>query len=247
MALEGIGANGRVQSTKNLGGPVMTARGAKTLPPLTVNSRPAAVSSAPIAPPPPPPPLPPAPQINMGDMGFGGGDSFTSTLAPAAPPPMPTEEEFLAGDATYKDQLAALIAALDNYGTEQTRQRGNYDTDFINALDTLGFRDSDRSADTADDRVWQNNDLNTSFGRGTQSIQNDFAGRGMLQSTGFARAQDDLMRSLMDQVASMDTGRQRFTDDLGAQRSAFEAQNKVGQQDARNSALQRRALQYMSV
>jgi len=239
----GTGGNNRVfqggvQSVKSLGGPTMTARGAKNLPPMTF----ASLTPRPIAPPPPPPPAP-APQINMGDIGGDvGGQTFTSMLSP-----MPTEEQFLAGDKTYQDQLAALLAALDNYGTEQTRQKSNYDTDFINALDTLGLRDSDRSAETANDRVWQGKDLNTSFGRGTQSIQNDFASRGMLQSSGFARAQDDLMRSLMDQVASMDTGRQRFTDDLGAQRSAFEANNKTGQQDAREAALQRRALQFMSV
>jgi hypothetical protein len=151
-----------------------------------------------------------------------------------------TDVDYLAGDSGYQGQLAALMKALEDYRADTTAQGSRYDVDYGKGLKSLGWNDLDGDFATADGE-WDLDDPNTAAGRGFTSQRNDFASRGMLQSSDYGRANDLLMRNLNDQRSSMETGRNRFTQDLASQLSAFENENNSAQQSARNEALMRRA------
>lgn len=171
--------------------------------------------------------------------GGGGGGGF------GAPAPV-SDVDWLAGDSGYQAQLAALMKALQNTNSEFDRNLQTYETDYTTALGSLGWGDTDPIME-GDQLGWLENDLNTSVGRGRESVTNDFSGRGMLQSQHYARALDNLMRSLNDQKTSMDTGAQRFRDDIASKRTAYADENKAAQNSARAEALARRAMGYTSV
>jgi len=195
--------------------------------------------------PPRPPAAPPAPGGGGGGGGsfFGGGGGGGAAFAA---PAMPSETDWLAGDSGYQAQLAALLKALENTNADFDKNLQSYNVDYTTALGSLGWGDTDPLME-GDQLGWLEKDLNTSVGRGRDAVTNDFSGRGMLQSQHYARALDNLMRSLNDQKTSMDTGRQRFVDDIAAKRSAYADENKAAQGSARAEALARRAMSFMSV
>lgn len=174
----------------------------------------------------------------------GGGGGFD--LGPGPDLGAINDTDYLAGDAQYQAQLAALMKALQDTETDFGAQRGRYETSFGESMRGLGW-----TPEVADDPntpeietapgAWNMTDQNTASGRALTNQQNDFASRGMLQSSLFGRANDDLMRSLNDQLGGMQTGRTSFLDDLARQQSAYKTDNLSQQQQARAEALARRA------
>lgn len=176
-----------------------------------------------------------------GGGGGGGGGSFGADLGGIS------DTDYLAGDAQYQAQLAALMKALQDTEADFGAQKGRYETDFGESLRGLGWTPEmadDPSTPTINEAApgaWNMQDQNTASGRALTNQQNDFASRGMLQSSLFGRANDDLMRSLNDQLGGMQTGRTSFLDDLARQQSAYKTDNTSQQQQARAEALARRA------
>lgn len=175
----------------------------------------------------------------------GGGGGYYEAPAPAAPPPPPTEEDYLAGDAGYQAQLAALMKALELYKSDDTAQRTKYEGDYGQALSTLGWTpDNPKTADI-NEGAWNWEDQNTASGRSYQSQLNDFANRGMLQSSGYARANNDLQRSFNDQLGGVNKARTDFLSQRDRDLAAYQNENTSGSQQARAESLARRAAQYM--
>lgn len=197
--------------------------------------------------------------------GVGGGGGNGSTVAAA--PPIPTDDEFLAGDGAFQSQLDSLLKALTNYGSSIEKQRADYDTDFQTGLKGLGWRDKDNDLGNnvvknaqggydaaADAGDWDWSDQNGAAGRGFTAQQNDFASRGLLQSTDYVKSQDDFKRSLMDQLNQTVSGRARYQQGLTDQYAAYkddagidEKRNLLGTgqaQQARFDALARKASQF---
>lgn len=184
-----------------------------------------------------------APSDGGGSYG-GGGESF-GIGEPGTGGPM-GDVDYLAGDSPYQAQLTALMKALSDYRADSTSQASRYDVDYGKGLKALGWNDMDGDFATADGE-WDLDDPNTAAGRGFTSQRNDFASRGMLQSSDYGRANDLLMRNLNDQRGSMETGRNRFTQDLATQLAAFENENNAAQQSAKQEALLRRAAPYTAI
>lgn len=157
-----------------------------------------------------------------------------------------SDVDYLAGDSPYQSQLAALMKALSDYRADSASQGSRYDVDYGKGLKALGWNDMDGDFATAEGE-WDLDDPNTAAGRGFTSQRNDFASRGMLQSSDYGRANDLLMRNLNDQRGSMETGRNRFTQDLATQLAAFENENNAAQQSAKQEALLRRAAPYTAI
>jgi hypothetical protein len=157
------------------------------------------------------------------------------------------DDQWLSGDATYQAQLAALQQALADSQSDFTNQKTKYDTDYNDSLKNLGWVQpmvDDPSTPDINEAAagkWNLDDLNTSSGRAYQNQENDFAGRGLLQSTLYANANDNLMRSLNDQLGGVNTGRQNFLSDLATQQTTARNQNNASQQQARADALARMA------
>lgn len=170
---------------------------------------------------------------------YGGGPSA------AAAAPQISEEDYLAGDQSYIRQMAALKAAMENFLADQTAQTTKYNTDFNEGIRQLGWmgRPEASGANAYDSTggSWNETDANTASGRAFSNQLNDFASRGLLQSSLFGTARDDLSRSLNDQLKSVITGRTNFLNDLGRQKTAYQLENESGQRSAREEALARMA------
>lgn len=171
-----------------------------------------------------------------GGFGVDGGLGVDGQL-----PTMGAEEDWLAGDAAFQAQLAALIRASQDYDSDVTAQQTRYGTDYNDALKGLGWVQDDPATVDVNEGKWNFKDLNTAAGRSFQNQQNDFAGRGLLQSSLYGTANDNLTRSLNDQLGGINSAKQTFFDDLSRQQGAFKNENTLGQQQARAEALARRA------
>lgn len=176
-----------------------------------------------------------------GDYGGDSGGSYGG--APAAPPM--SEADWLAGDQSYIRQMAALKAALDNFIADQGAQTTRYNTDFNDGIRQLGWsgRPAAEGSNPWDSAggSWNETDLNTASGRAFTNQLNDFASRGLLQSSLFGTARNDLSRSLNDQLSSVVTGRRNFLDDLARQRTSYTQENENSGRSAREEALARMA------
>lgn len=171
--------------------------------------------------------------------GVYGGTSF------AAAPPAPSEEDYLAGDAGYQAQLAALLKALELFKSDDTAQRTRYETDYGEGVRNLGWTPDDPKTEGIDESKWNWEDQNVASGRAYQGQLNDFASRGMLQSSGYGRAVNDLQRSFNDQLGSVNRARTDFLSQRDRDLAAYENENTSSSQQARAEALARRAAQYM--
>lgn len=167
-----------------------------------------------------------------GGTGFGAGGA-AATVAPAV-----DTGSYLGGDAQYQLQLAALQKAASDEQADITKQTGDYTTQYTDALKQLGY---DQPVDPTGQGAWEFGDTNTAAGRAFQNQQNDFAGRGLLQSSGYATANDNLTRSLNDQLTSTNTAKQSFLDTLAQQQRTFLSDNQNQVQQAKIDALARMA------
>lgn len=188
------------------------------------------------------------PPVPGGTNPFGVGGGGGGGIGAAAPTPMSDVDWIGAGgDAAYQAQLAALNAALEQQLGDLTHQQSVYETDYGSALKSLGWSpemaDDPLTADVNEGRpgAWNLTDRTTAAGRGKTNLDNDFASRGLLQSSLYGSAQDDLMRSLNDQVSGVNKGRQSFLDDILRQRTSAKSQKDTASKQAEADALLRRA------
>lgn len=166
--------------------------------------------------------------------GGGGGGSYgggASYAAPPPPPPPPDKGEWIGKDEGFKAQRDALVKALADYQTNYDAELGQYDVDFSKGLKNLGW-DFEKLDDPATKDVnegvgsWNLEDQTRSSGRAYQGQLNDFASRNLLQSSLYAQAVSDLMRSLDEQNTQMNTSRANFRNDKGRALGAFKTDNE---------------------
>jgi hypothetical protein len=174
----------------------------------------------------------PQAQFNNSLLGGGGGG--------AAPASATDSTDYLNGDAQYQLQLASLMKALNDEQTDVTNQQTQYNNDYETAVKNLGWEQPDPT-NAADQGQWNFGDTNTAAGRAFNNQQNDFAGRGLLQSSAYGTANDNLTRSLNDQLASTNTAKTNFLNGLTQQQNSFKTDNQQQQQQARIDALNRMA------
>ena len=182
------------------------------------------------------------------------GDTFSGSYsAPGAgvmdAGPVRDEAWVATNDGMYQTQKAALESAREAAISKLLADFNNYDVDYGNSLRKLGFTGNARALDNAKydnesgrflgadnnpiEVGWNESDQNTAAGRGLSNLMNDFAARGMLQSSAYGQARNDLFRSLNDQLSASATARNRAFADTNAQ----VANQKQTAQDAMNQAL----------
>jgi hypothetical protein len=215
----------------------------------------------PPAPPRPAPPAPPAPSIQApisysaplsGYSGGGGGGGGAGAAAAVAPPPPPPNPNAYLTDPDYIAQIAALKAQAENYNTDFNQKTGAYNTQFQDALRNLGFlapaagAKDDPSTPNIDESKggWAWDDQNTAAGRGFTNQKNDFASRGLMQSSLYAQAFNDLIRSLSDQNTSLNNAKTSYLNGLSNDKAQFQSQNNYQQSQAASEAKNRLANQY---
>lgn len=185
----------------------------------------------------------PTQDFSSGGSGGGSGDSSLGGSSVAATAPAVDPNTAYTTDSTYLAQIAALNKALSDYQADQTNQTNQYDTDFNKSVKQLGWEGAPdvSGANAYDDTTgqWDQTDQNTSSGRAFSNQLNDYASRGLLQSSLFGTAQNDLQSSLADQLKSVVTGRQSFLDNLQSQLAAQQDQNTQSQASAKADAIAR--------
>ena len=173
-----------------------------------------------------------------GGGGGGGGGGVGSLSVQSA---IPSESDYLKGDATYQATISALAKQLANFNTDIDTQLSNRKVDYDKALQQLGYI---MPAKGATEGTWNFEDQMTAAGRAYQAMLNDFASRGMIQSSGYGEAQNDLTRTLNEQFKGLETSNKQFIDDTGRQKTKAADENTAAQQAARAEAILRRAAQY---
>jgi len=82
----------------------------------------------------------------------------------------------------------------------------------------------------------------TTAARGTRSLRDDFAGRGTLRSSDFARNFGEFQNRLNQQLESMETSRGRFAEDLATDVAQQRTSSQEAQQRAQRDAMMRAAM-----
>ena len=78
--------------------------------------------------------------------------------------------------------------------------------------------------------------------RGTRGVRDEFAGRGTLRSSDFARSFGEFQSRLNDQLSAMETARGRFGQDLATEVAQQRVQAQEQQQAAQRDAMMRAAI-----
>lgn len=185
--------------------------------------------------------------------GGGGGFSAPQTSTPVLPPPTPPTppppsiDDYLGADPLYKSQTSALeealkrfqaeVGGLDASGKWVNGAQGNaYEQDFNRNLNDLGW-DSESNS-------WDQNDKLTSYGSSYGNQIDDFASRGMLESSAYQEAVNNLLRGFTDQKSNMEQGKNTYMGDLLEQFKTAQSDTNTGRDQARTEAIYRRAQEY---
>lgn len=156
---------------------------------------------------------------------------------PAAKKPgVPSVSNYLLSDSTYVATQASLAKALAKYKADIAKQGSDYGTQYNTDLNRLGF---DPAAKT-----WNQTDQLTSSGKAFTGQLNDFASRGMVNSSGYAQNYSDLGRTFDQQVKDAATAKQKYTSDLSAQLGSYTDQNTDALTQAKLEAISRRSVKY---
>lgn len=187
--------------------------------------------------------------------------TYAPPAAPAPVVPAKTDAEYLAEDSIFQAQKNALQAALDAYLADTAAQRSTYNTNYGESLRKLGFTGDQGALDKAKwdpaenegkgrwedaegnplaaNISWNQTDKNTAAGRGFQNTLNDFASRGMLQSSAYQRAYNNLQRQLNEQLASTASARQTALGEFDRGDAAKKAEKTTAEATASQEALAR--------
>ena len=172
----------------------------------------------------------------------GVGTTPTGTVAPygagvgdagASAAPQMSEDEWLAQDAEFNDTRANMEREFANLVAQLAKQRGDYELDTGSAKRNLGWDDENKR--------WNENDRLTGYGNAFQNQQGDFASRGMLDSSLYGGALNDLNRGFERQRGDIETALQSFISGQDTDKSQAEAAKTAATTSAQRQALMRMA------
>ena len=175
-------------------------------------------------------PAPPAPR-SYGSSGGGGssrGGSLGSSRGgqisystPPPPPKPPSLADFLKTDSTYSMQQSALEKAKADYLAQQGKTKTQYETSYTGDLATLG---ENRTAALAD-------------------LENDYAGRGLLQSGLYADSLATTNNDWNKRQSALEQAKAAFLSGLTDDFTNFSTEQTLTLQRAQQEAAARRAAQ----
>jgi len=173
-------------------------------------------------------------------------------------------------DSAYNAQIAAIQRALQDFETGAQTRGERYGQDFTTGLQRLGYRPGEgfqampnilealsartAGADGAEGAmgvavsplggafdIEGQYDPYTAAAQGTRGLRDEFAGRGTLRSSDFARNFGEFQNRLNQQLEAMETGRTRFGQDLATEvtRERLSMQDRM--QQAQRDAMLRAA------
>lgn len=160
----------------------------------------------------------------------------TGVMAAQAPPQPMGLDQFKADgnnynkDAAYMSETASADADYKNLIDQLTRQNTNYTSDFESGLRNMGL---DWAGNDYASGNWDPTDKLGSYGQAFDNTQNDFSGRGMLDSSFYGQAQQGVTDRFNRQ-------RNSLMDGLNQENASFAANKTAGaqgQQQAQQRAM----------
>ena len=170
---------------------------------------------------------------SYGGGSYGGGYSVAAAVAP----PRLSDDDWLAQDSQYKSAVSALEQKLRDFEVENTSTREKGTQDYDNSLLRLGWVKPTEAGGTGS---WNQEDRSTSYGNAYQGQMGDFASRGLLQSTLYDQARNDMLGNFNRQRTDMDTAQTNFLEELSRALSTQKSDTQLGKDQARVQALARR-------
>lgn len=180
----------------------------------------------------------PAPQSAPAYYGGGSGGGGSYGVAAAVAPPRLSDDDWLTQDSQYKSAVSALEQKLRDFEVENTSTREKGTQDYDNSLLRLGWI---KPTEAGGAGSWNQEDRSTSYGNAYQGQMGDFASRGLLQSTLYDQARNDMLGNFNRQRTDMDTAQTNFLEELARALSAQKSDTQLGKDQARVQALARRA------
>ena len=157
--------------------------------------------------------------------------NYIADVTPMAAATPDVTEETLKKTAEYMARERALASALEFFNSDQALQGARYGETYNKNLADLGWRGDVNDWDYG--QLLSSGQKATESGRAFQSLSNDFAARGMLQSGAYQGARSILQNQLNEKRGAVETGKTNFGIDQEAKRKAFLTE----QETARTQAL----------
>jgi hypothetical protein len=148
---------------------------------------------------------------------------------------IPTDNDWLAGDSTYQDTVSSLNRNLSDTLTDVQAQKKTYDTTYNDDLRQLGY---------VPGGGWNTADPLTQSGKAFSGQSNDFAARGMLQSSGYGDALTNTTRQFNNQLSDATTARDTYDKGQDAYAATQQAQTNDAITQAKRAAIARKSAQY---
>lgn len=165
-------------------------------------------------------------------------------------PEIKSLDDWYMQDSSYLAEKAALDAARDEALAGIGRDRGRNTQDFGSSLKNLGRRweDENNNGIIDDDELtsstWDRDNMQGAYGQAFKNVQDDFQGRGLMDSTFFADELTNMDTSFDSQFGDMNTARQNALAELLASEESAKSQYNTGLNQSRTNSAQRRALEY---
>jgi hypothetical protein len=168
----------------------------------------------------------------------GGGVSTLSTgiVAEPAPPPKPSLEDWRASDATFGAANKTIDTDLAGLMQQLADENARYNQDYSMGLRNMGWDEKGGA--------WNPNDLLGAFGQSQNNLINDFSGRGLMDSSFFGQAKEDMTRNFDRQRNDMNSDRTRVMDEYGRAQGRATADANNARQQALADAAARYAAMY---
>ena len=149
------------------------------------------------------------------------GSSATGRISAAAPKP-PSLADYLGTDSAFVQQKAALAKAMSDYKAQQGQSQTQYLTGYTGDLDTLG---KNRTSSLGD-------------------LENDYAGRGLLQSGLYADSMSDMNTDYDKRQSALEQAKAAFLAQLSGDLTNFTSEQDLTLARAKQEAAARRTAQY---
>ncbi len=127
---------------------------------------------------------------------------------------------YLTNDTAYQSQQAAINKALGDYGANELQAENQYNTQYTQNAYELGQQKDDSFVEQ----------------------ENDYAGRGFLRSGGHVVADSKRRNEYANRQSNMDMQRGSYLQNLRSDKTNFESSQALASQQARQDAINRRAL-----
>lgn len=150
--------------------------------------------------------------------------STAKAIVPTAPPKPapPSNSRYLQSDSVYQRQLAAYAKSLADFQADQGLAKTDYNTGYQGTYRDIGLAKADAS----------------------ENLENDFASRGMLQSSLYNEGLGELNTQYQNQYNDLNKQRTSFLDQLAQEAVKYKNEQGAQSSNAMQEALRRRAEKY---